>query len=272
MEQPTTFTITTFWLDWLLLPIMLILGYLTLRWALVDLKKASKLKKEKIETSPAWIISFPLMICAVSWIILGFASLIKEEYWEHRVWCLALVIWCLCSLIGAGLILINVFKKNFNFSTAELLNFIGLILLPIIIGFPAFMEIPTGNRAMILSHVWTVLLIVCVGCLLKGMIKGFPYNFPRLALAIGILAFIGLGGIEMDSGQSAFPWFSRIWDLQLGQAEFEASLPDPAIGWQIIGAIKILIGMGLGVLLLIGGKLEKIKGKISKLKNCIKKP
>jgi hypothetical protein len=190
---------------------------------------------------------------------LGFASLIKEEYWEHRVWCLALVIWCFCSLIGAGLILINVFKRKFNFSTAELLNFIGLILLPIIIGFPAFMEVPTGNRAMILSHIWTVLLIVCVGCLLKGMIKGFPYNFPRLALAIGILAFIGLGGIEMDSGQSAFPWFSRIWDLQLGQAEFEASLPDPAIGWQIIGSIKLLLGMGLGVLLLIGSKNKNVK-------------
>ncbi|MCK4835178.1 MAG: hypothetical protein KAT17_00990 [Candidatus Aminicenantes bacterium] len=267
MEQPTTFTITTFWLDWMLLPIMLILGYLTLRWALVDFKKASKLKEEKVETSPAWIISFPLMICAASWIILGFASLIKEEYWEHRVWCLALVIWCLCSLIGAGLILINVFKRKFNFSTAELLNFVGLILLPIIIGFPAFMEVSTGTRDMILSHIWTVLLIVCVGCLLKGMIKGFPYNFPRLALAIGIVAFIGLGGIEMDSGQSAFPWFSRIWDLQLGQAEFEASLPDPTIGWQIIGAIKLLLGMGLGVLLLIGSKLEKIKRKISKLKN-----
>jgi len=267
MEKPTTFTITTFWLDWMLLPIMLILGYLTLRWALVDYKKASKLKKEKVETLPAWIISFPLVISAATWIILGFASLIREEYWEHRVWCLALVIWCLCSLIGAGLILINLFKRKFNFSTAELLNFVGLILLPIIIGFPAFMEVPTGTRATILSHVWTVLLLVCVGCLLKGMLKGFPYNFPRLALAIGILAFVGLGGIEMDSGQSAFPWFSRIWDLQLGQAEFEASLPDPTMGWHIIGAIKLIAGIGCGTLLLIGGKLKKTKGKISKLKN-----
>lgn len=57
------------------------------------------------------------------------------------------------------------------------------------------MEVPTGTKAMILSHIWTVLLIVCVACLLKGMIKGFLYNFPRLALAIGMLAFIGSGGI-----------------------------------------------------------------------------
>jgi hypothetical protein len=81
------------------------------------------------------------------------------------------------------------------------------------------------------------------------MIRGFPYNYPRFALAIGILAFIGLGGIEIDSGQSGFPWFPRIWDLQLEQAEFEAKLPDPAIGWRIIGSIKLLLGIGCGVLL-----------------------
>ena len=265
MEKPTTFTITTFWLDWLLLPIMLILGLLTLRWALVDFKKASKLKIEKVETLPAWIISFPLMICAASWIILGFASLIREEYWEHRVWCVVLAIWSFCALIGAGLILTDFLKRQFRFGTAGLLNLIGLTLLPIIICVPAFMEIPTGTIAIMLSHVWTVLSVVCVGCLLGGMVGGFPYNFPRFALAIGILIFIGLGGIEIDSGQSAFPWFSRIWDLQLGQAEFEASLPGPTIGWRIMGLIKLLVGIGLGVLLLMGNKLKK--SKIFKSKN-----
>ena len=265
MEKPTTFTITTFWLDWLLLPIMLILGYLTLRWALVDFKKASKLKKEKVETLPAWIISFPLMICAASWIILGFASLIREEYWEHRVWCVVLAIWSFCALIGAGLILTDFLKRQFRFGTTGLLNLIGLTLLPIIICVPACMEILTGTTAIMLSHVWTVLSVVCVGCLLGGMVGGFPYNFPRFALAIGILIFIGLGGIEIDSGQSAFPWFSRIWDLQLEQAEFEASLPDPTIGWRIMGLIKLLVGIGLGVLLLMGNKLKK--SKIFKSKN-----
>ncbi len=250
MEQPATFTITTFWLDWLLLPIMLILGWFTLRWALSDLKKAAKLKEEKIENLPAWVISFPLMICAGSWIILGFASLIREEYWEHRVWCIVLVIWSFCTLIGAGFILINFLKRQSGFSTAGFLNLTGLILIPIIICVPAFMEIPTGITAVIFSHIWTVLSIICVGSLLGGMIGGFPYNFPRFALAIGILIFVGLGGIEIDSGQSAFPWFSRIWDLQLEQAEFEAGLPDPAIGWRIMGLIKLLIGLGLGVLLL----------------------
>ena len=259
MEQPATFTLTTFWLDWLLLPIMLILGYLTLRWALADFNKASQLKKEEVETLPAWIVSFPLMICAASWIILGFASLIREEYWEHRVWCVVLAIWSFCALIGAGLILTDFLKRQCRFCTAGLLNLIGLTLLPIIICVPAFMKIPTGTLAIMLSHLWTVLSVICVGCLLGGMVGGFPYNFPRFALAIGILIFIGLGGIEIDSGQSGFPWFSRIWDLQLGPAEFEASLPDPAIGWRIIGLIKLLVGIGLGVLVLMGNNLKKVK-------------
>jgi hypothetical protein len=136
MEKPTTFTITTFWLDWLLLPIMLILGWLTLRWALGDLRKASKLEKEKVESLPAWTISFPLMICAASWVVLGFASLIKEEYWEHRVWCIVLAIWSFCALIGAGLILINFLKRQSSFGTGGLLNLIGLMLLPIIVCIP----------------------------------------------------------------------------------------------------------------------------------------
>ena len=33
MKKPERITITSFWLDWLLLPIMLGAGWLTLRWA-----------------------------------------------------------------------------------------------------------------------------------------------------------------------------------------------------------------------------------------------
>ena len=269
MEKPAAITITTFWLDWLLLPIMLILGWLTLRWALGDYRKASKLKEEQVEYLPAWIISFPLMVCAAGWVVLGFASLIKQEYWEHRVWCIVLAIWSFCALTGAVLILLNPLKRQSGFGTGGLLNFIGLLFIPIIICVPAFMEIPTGTKVNILSHAWTVLSVICVGCLLSGMIRGFPYNFPRFSLAIGLLIFIGLGGVELDSGQSAFPWFSRIWDLQLEQSEFEAGLADPTVGWRVVGLIKLIIGIGLGVLLLMGNKLVKIKKnrKISKSKN-----
>jgi hypothetical protein len=261
MEKPAVITITTFWLDWLLLPILLTLGWLTLRWALGDYRKASKLREENVETLPAWTISFPLMVCAAGWVVLGFASLIKQEYWEHRVWCIVLAVWSFCAFIGAVLILINLAKRRSSFCSGGVLNFIGLLLIPITICVPAFMEIPTGTKVSVLSHLWTALSVICVGCLLCGMIGGFPYNFPRFALAIGILIFIGLGGIELDSGRSAFPWFSRIWDLQLEQAEFEAGLTEPTTVWRIIGVVKLILGIGLGVLLILGNKLVKSRGE-----------
>ncbi len=88
------------------------------------------------------------------------------------------------------------------------------------------MEIPVGTKAVVLSHAWTALSLFCVISLSIGLLKGFTYNYTRFALAIGILIFIGLGGIELDSGRSAFPWFSRMWDLQLEQGEFEAMLAE----------------------------------------------
>jgi len=42
--RPDTFTITTFWLDWLLMPIMLAGAWLTTRWALADSRQASDLE------------------------------------------------------------------------------------------------------------------------------------------------------------------------------------------------------------------------------------
>jgi hypothetical protein len=41
--KPDTFTITTFWLDWLLIPILFAGAWLTIRWALADSKQASNL-------------------------------------------------------------------------------------------------------------------------------------------------------------------------------------------------------------------------------------
>lgn len=41
MKRPDTFTITTFWMDWLLQPIVLGAVWLTARWALADVRLAS---------------------------------------------------------------------------------------------------------------------------------------------------------------------------------------------------------------------------------------
>ncbi len=44
--KPDTFTITTFWLDWLLMPLLLAGAWLTIRWGLADSRQVSDLKME----------------------------------------------------------------------------------------------------------------------------------------------------------------------------------------------------------------------------------
>ena len=42
--KPDTFTITTFWVDWAIMPLMLGAAWLTLSWGLADWRKASQLE------------------------------------------------------------------------------------------------------------------------------------------------------------------------------------------------------------------------------------
>lgn len=99
MERPDMITLTTFWLDWALLPILFFLAWQTLRWAIKDFRMASKFM-EKTQGLPAWSVSLPMIVCAFGWIGLGLASLIREEYYEHRVWCMMLVLPVLLFLFG----------------------------------------------------------------------------------------------------------------------------------------------------------------------------
>lgn len=78
MKRPDRITITTFWLDWLLLPIMLGAGWLTFRWALADFNLASSLGASATALPP-WAVAVPLVLCAVGWVILGFGSLIRAD-------------------------------------------------------------------------------------------------------------------------------------------------------------------------------------------------
>jgi len=78
--KPDTFTITTFWLDWLLLPILLAGAWLTTRWALADSRQGSDLEARRDSAMPAWAFSIPLFIAAAAWVIAGFGTLIKEDY------------------------------------------------------------------------------------------------------------------------------------------------------------------------------------------------
>ena len=249
MQRPDRITITSFWLDWLLLPIMLGAAWLTLRWALTDFHLASNLGAQQTAL-PAWAVSIPLVISAAGWAILGLGSLIREEYWEHRIWCCILALWSLCCLVGAVLILLSFLRGGGGFGVAGILNLVGLALIALMLTLPALMEVPLQAKAVRFSRAWTVLLAVCVGCLLAGMLLGFPYNFPRFGLGIGVLSFFGLGALEISSSQPAFPWLPRLWDLELGQEEFLAGLPRSKV-WRVEGLVKLLAAMGCGIILVI---------------------
>jgi hypothetical protein len=207
MKRPDTFTITTFWLDWLLLPIVLGAAWLTLRWALADTSQASNLGTWG--AMPAWVISIPLFLTAAGWVTIGLGMLIKEEYWEFRMISSGLIIWAFCCLIGAGMILLDFLQGNGGFGVAGLLDLVGLVLMSLTILLPAWVDHASIDKVVRSARVWFVLLTVCVGCLMVGMLLGFPYSFPRFPLGIGALFFFGLGLTEIAFGKTSFPWLLR---------------------------------------------------------------
>lgn len=203
MRKPEKLTVTTFWLDWLLLPITLGAGWLTFRWAIADFRLASSLSGGA--ALPSWAVAIPLVVCTVGWVIVGLGSLIREEYYEHRIWVGVLIAWSLSCLIGAMLIGLGFLREDSNLGLPGLLNLIGLVLMAMMLLLPAFMEVPLGAKATRFSRQWTVLLATCTGCLIAGILLGFPYNFPRFTLGIGAFSFFGLGALEIASSTPAFP-------------------------------------------------------------------
>jgi cytochrome bd-type quinol oxidase subunit 2 len=147
MQRPERITITSFWLDWLLLPIMVGAAWLTLRWALADFRLASNLSAEQAAL-PVWAVSIPLVISAAGWVILGLGSLIREEYWEHRIWCCILALWSLCCLVGAVLILLSFLSGGGGSGIAGILNLVGLTLTALMLTVPALMEVPLRAKAV----------------------------------------------------------------------------------------------------------------------------
>ena len=250
MRKPDRITITTFWLDWLLLPIMLGAGWLTFRWAMADFRLASSLGAGGAGLPP-WAVAIPLAVSAVGWVILGLGSLIREEYYEHRIWCAILIAWSLSCLIGAVLIGLSFLRGDSSLGLAGILSLIGLVLTALMLALPAFMEVPLGDKAVRFSRQWTVLLAACVGCLTAGMLLGFPYNFPRFSLGIGAFCFFGLGLMEIAFSTPTFPWLPRLYDLEMEQETFLPGLPKSNV-WRIEGLIKLVIGIGTAAALIVG--------------------
>ena len=253
--RPGTFTITTFWLDWLLMPVLLAGAWLTARWALADSRQASNLKARGESLIPAWAFSIPLFIAAAAWVIAGLGTLIREDYWEMRVIFGAFVLWTLCCIVGAGLLFLSFLRKGRGFGMAGILNLVGLALMSVLMVLPGLIDHSSPTNVTLIGHVWFLLLAVCVGLLVGGTLLGFPYKFPRFPLGLGVLFFVGWGLSEIAFSQASFPWLIRIWKLNLG-LEYIDAFP-VSTGWQIMGAVKVLVGIGVLAISLIASRRRK---------------
>ena len=255
--KPDTFTITTFWLDWLLMPIMLVGAWLTVRWALADSRQASDLEVGEESFVPTWAYSIPLFVAAAAWVIAGFGALIKEDYWEMRVIFVAFLLWTLCCIAGAILVFLSFLRKGREISAAGFLNLIGLALMSLLMVLPGLIDHSSPANVTLVGHVWFVLLAVSVGLLTGGMLLGFPYKFPRFPLGLGVFFLFGWGLSEIAFSQASFPWLVRIWKLNLG-LEYLDAFPISA-GWQIVGAVKVLAGIGAAVILVIASRRRRAR-------------
>lgn len=182
--------------------------------------------------------------------IIGLGTLIKEEYWEFRFISSGLIIWAVCCLIGAGLILLDFLRKGSDFGLADLLNFIGPVLMSLIIVLPARVDHSSVDKVIRVARVWFVLLVICMGCLMASMLLGFPYNFPRFPLGIGAFFFFGLGLTEITFGKTSFPWLLRLFQPHVGGREYHDDFPESA-AWRIEGVVKLLVGIGAAAILII---------------------
>jgi len=234
------------------MPIMLTGAWLTIRWALADSRQASDLEVKAKSFMPAWTFSIPLFIAAAAWVIAGLGALIKEDYWEMRVIFLAFLLWTLCCIVGATLLFLSFLRRGRAPGTVGILSLIGLVLMSLLMILPGLIDHSSPANVTLIGHVWFTLLAVSVGLLTTGMLLGFPYKFPRFPLGLGVLFFIGCGLSEIAFSQASFPWLVRIWKLHLG-LEYLDAFPI-SVGWQIAGAVKFLLGIGMVAILVIASR------------------
>lgn len=248
-------SITTFWVDWLLFPLLLMGAWLTYRWARSDSRLASRMEEGLKKPMPPWIFSVPLFIAAAAWVIAGIGTLIREDYWEMRIILGAFILWTLCCITGMILLIIIFIRRWNKFGTAGILNLVGLILMSILMILPGLIGLPSPDMTIIIGHLWSALLIIGVGLLTGAVILGFPYRFPRFSLGLGILFLIGWGFSEIALKQPSFPWMIRIWRPYLG-LEYLNTFPEFQ-WWQIAGAFKVFAGIAITVILIISSRIRK---------------
>jgi hypothetical protein len=250
--RPYTFTITTFWLDWLLMPILLAGACLSISWALADSMEVSDSKSEADTFIPTWTFSIPLLIAAVAWVIAGLGALIKEDYWEMRVIFVAFLLWTLCCIVGAVLIFISLLRRGRALGVAGILSLVGLVLMSILMLLPGLIDPSSPVKVTLMGHVWFTLLVLSVGLLSASVLLGFPYKFPRFPLGLGVLFLIGWGLSEITFCQASFPWLVRIWKPYLGLAYLNAF--PISVEWRNAGVLKFLVGIGAVAILVIASR------------------
>lgn len=178
--------------------------------------------------------------------------LIREDYWEMRVIFGAFLLWTLCCIAGAVLLLVSFLRKGRDFGVAGILNLFGLVLMSLLMVLPGLIDHTSPATVTQIGHLWSILLAICVGLLMGGVLLGFPYRFPRFPLGLGVLFFIGWGLSEIALSQSSLPWLIRIWKLHLG-LEYIDTFPMSS-WWQIAGLVKILVGIGIVAILIIASR------------------
>ena len=238
--RPDTFTITTFWGDWAIMPLFLGAAWLTMRWGFDDWKKAERLQTQE-KTLPGWAVLLPLCTSSIGFLIIALVVLIKEPYWEHRGLLAGQLLLLACCLIGSYLILITYLRGGPGFGTAGILELIGLLLMSSLLVLPALFVHSSPTALNFATHLWFGLLVICTGCLLSGILLGFPYNFARLPLwIVGLYAF-GVGLMEITFRKPGFPNLIYVWDFDLGLNFLDPLSPSPA--WLIAGWIKISLAI-----------------------------
>lgn len=251
--KPDTFTITTFWLDWLLMPIMLAGAWLTVRWARADAQRAAAQQAGGESVLPPWAFAVPLYSAAAAWVIAGFGALIKEDYWEMRVIWAAFLLWTLCCFAGALLLFATLLRRGRKLDRAGILALIGLTLMSFLMVLPGLVD-PAAPVETItaIGHLWFLLLAAGVGLLIAGLLLNFPYNYPRFPLGLGGFFLMGWGLSEIAFKQASFPWLVRIWKTRLGLDYLDAFPLSNT--WQIAGGIKALLGVASIVVLVLASR------------------
>lgn len=150
---------------------------------------------------------------------------------------------------------LGLLRKRRKMGAAGILNLLGLALISLLMVLPGLIDHSSTEYVTTIGHFWFALLAAGAGLLTAGLLLGSAYKFPRFPLGLGGFFLVGWGLSEINFSQASFPWMVRIWKLSLG-LEYIDAFPLSS-GWQIAGAIKLVLGAGFIVTLIVASRRLK---------------